>query len=114
MLLNESMSKWQAVRSAPHVHKWNNICYYHLTLIHDNLPGFSPGDTKILGWCPAGCLTSWGKGAFLALVGHPSSDKFIDISANNFRLHLVLSVCLGFLNFFYSRSELTNLNIRNV
>ena len=29
----------------------------------------------MLGWCPAGAsLTSWGEGASLALVGHPSSD----------------------------------------
>ena len=32
-------------------------------------------DIEILGWCPAGAsLTSWGEGASLALVGHPSSD----------------------------------------
>ena len=34
-------------------------------------------DIKILGWCPQWgrvSLTSWGEGASLALVGHPSSD----------------------------------------
>ena len=29
----------------------------------------------MLSWCPAGAsLSSWGEGASLALVGHPSSD----------------------------------------
>ena len=36
---------------------------------------FVPQDFEILGWCPAGpVLTSWGEGASLTLVGHPSSD----------------------------------------
>ena len=54
MLLSESMSKWQEVRGAPHVYKWNKISYYLLKLYHDKVPGFSPRDIKILGWCPAG------------------------------------------------------------
>ena len=43
-----------------------------------------PRDIEILGWCPVWVptdpdwvgvsLTSWGEGASLALVGHPSSD----------------------------------------
>ena len=35
----------------------------------------SPQDIEILIWCPGGVsLTSWRKGASLALVGHPSSN----------------------------------------
>ena len=33
-----------------------------------------PRDIKMMGWCPAGQSYSWGEGASLALVGHPSSD----------------------------------------
>ena len=66
ILLNECMSKWQAVRGAPHVQKWDKIYHDPLKLYlktHDNnLPGFSPGDINILGWFPAGSvLTHWEK-----------------------------------------------------
>ena len=34
-----------------------------------------PQDIVMLGWCSNSVsLTSWGEGAFLALVDHPSSD----------------------------------------
>ena len=56
MLLNECMSKWYAVRGAPHVHKWNKIYK-----VQDNLPGFSPGDIKKLDWCPTGFVLLHGK-----------------------------------------------------
>ena len=62
--LNECMSKRQAVRGAPHVQKWNKI-YYHppkLYKVHvNNLPGFSPGDIKMLGWCPVGPVLPHGE-----------------------------------------------------
>ena len=43
--------------------------------VHDNnLLVFSPGDIKILGWCPGGqSFTSLGEDAFLAWVGHACS-----------------------------------------
>ena len=50
-----------------------------------------------------------GKSCLLAWVGHASSDVYI--SANNFMLPLILSVFLSLLNFVYSRSQLTNLNV---
>ena len=98
MLLNECMSKWHAVRGAPHVLKWNKI-YHHLLKLykfHDNsLPGFSPEDIKMLGWCPGGAsLTSWGEGASLALVGHPSSNACFSLTYQ--------SITSGFLWFYQS------------
>ena len=78
MLLNESMPKWQAVRGAPYVHVWNKIYHHPVKLISkvhgNNLSGF-------------------------VKVGFSST-----LSSNNFGPPLILSVCVGLLNFVYNES----------
>ena len=50
------------------------LCIF-LTSLQVTLILYYPQDFQILGWYPAGpVFTSWGEGASLALVGHPSSD----------------------------------------
>ena len=101
MLLNECMSKWHAVRGAPHVQKWNKIYK-----VHDNsLPGFSPGDINMLG------LTSWRENASLALVGHPSSGAcfsltYQPITSGFLWFYQSVSVCLGLILFIVEISSL--------
>ena len=47
-----------------------------LTSLQVTLILYYPQDFQILGWYPAGpVFTSWGEGASLALVGHPSSNN---------------------------------------
>ena len=86
MLLNEFMSKWQAVRGAPYMHMWNKIEHHPLKLIqkvHDNN------------------LSKFGNTGFS-----------LTLSKNNFGLPLILSVYVGLLNFVYSKSYFTQPDIK--
>ena len=74
------MSKWQGVRGAPYVHMWNKIYHHPLKLIskvHGN-------DFDLSGFV---------KGGFL-----------LTLSSNNFKPPLILSVCVGLLNFVHNES----------